>query len=85
MVKLVFQINKQTAEVTEKSLRYINKSKYHAHSEPLFKENNKLKLRDQYKVQCCKLYYNCKIGVLDNYHSRQLIALENRNEHNTKK
>ena len=41
----------------KKSIRNLTKSKYNSHTEPLFKENNILKLEDLLKVKALQFYY----------------------------
>ena len=45
------------ALIQKRAIRAITKSKFFAHTSPLFKENKILKLDDLYKLQCLKLHY----------------------------
>ena len=56
----------------KKALRHVCSEKYNAHTEPIFKQLKLLKLADSYKVQCCKILYKKKLGILHPYHSNLL-------------
>lgn len=43
-------------------------SKYNAHTNPLFKKYNILKLQDMYHLNCCKIFYRSKIHQLPQYY-----------------
>ena len=43
--------------IQKRAIRVITKSKFFAHTSPLFKEHKILKLDDLYKLQCLKLHY----------------------------
>ena len=53
-------------------IRLITNSKYNAHTEPLFKKLNTLKLNDLFKYNCCKLYYKKLHSLLPAYHANLL-------------
>ena len=42
----------------KKAIRIITKSKFYAHTEPLFRELSLLKVSHIFQLQCLKLYYN---------------------------
>ena len=47
-------------EISQKqTIRTINRAMYNEPSSPLFNKCNLLKLQDIYKLQCCKLMYEC--------------------------
>jgi hypothetical protein len=58
----------------KKAIRTITKSKYNAHTEPLFKQTNLLKIEDLRKLLELKFYYKWKSGVLPNYFSTFISA-----------
>ena len=51
----------------KKAIRTISKSKYNAHTEPIFKKLQFLKLNDIFKLQQLKLYYKLIKGDLPKY------------------
>ena len=50
-------------------------SEYLAHSEPLFKELELLKIEDLYKWKILKFYYNLSYGLLPSYFNGYLDVL----------
>ena len=42
-------------------------SKYDAHTEPLFKQSNMMKLEDSFSIQCLKFHYEFKGNSLPKY------------------
>ena len=44
------------------AIRIITKSKFNAHTEPLFRELSLLKVNHIFQLQCLKLYYNITNG-----------------------
>ena len=44
----------------KKAIRTINKKTYRYHTEPLFKDNNILKIEDHYKLNVSTLMYQMK-------------------------
>ena len=63
---------KRLITLQKKALRTITGSKYNSHTEPIFKKLNLLKLKDLYKVNCCKLHYRSKINTLPHSHVHNL-------------
>ena len=59
----------------QKSIRLITGSEYLAHSEPLFKELELLKIEDLYKLKILKFYYNLSYGLLPSYFDCYLDVL----------
>ena len=57
----------QVSKLQKKSIRLITDSEYLAHSEPLFKEFELLKIEDLYKLKILKFYYNLSYGLLPSY------------------
>ena len=62
-------------KLQKKAIRHITKSKYNSHTEPLFKSRYMLKISDLFNVNCCKIYYKCKIGKLHPYHTSHLTSV----------
>ena len=54
-------------KLQKKAIRLITSSKYNAHTSPLFKKLNLLKLEDIFKVQCLKFYYKLKNETVPQY------------------
>ena len=57
----------QISKLQKKSVRLITGSEYLAHSEPLFKELELLKIEDLYKLRILKFYYNISYGLSPSY------------------
>ena len=60
-------------KLQKKALRHIANAKYNSHTSPLFKKLNLLNILDSYKVQCCKIYYKKRLGILHAYHGSRLL------------
>ena len=54
-------------KLQKKAIRTISKSKYNAHTEPIFKKLQFLKLNDIFKLQQLKFYYKLIKGDLPKY------------------
>ena len=65
----------QVSKLQQQSVRLITCSEYLAHSEPLFKELEILKIKDLYKLKIFKLYYNLSYGLLPSYFNCYLDVL----------
>ena len=68
-------------KLQKKVVRIISISKYNAHTEPIFKTLNLLKVTDILKLQELKLYYKFKQGSLPDYHL-QMPFNDNTTTHN---
>ena len=66
----------RVSKVQKKSIRLITGSEYLAHSEPLFKELELLKIEDLYKLKIFKFYYNLSCGLLPSYFNCYLDVLK---------
>ena len=51
----------------KKAVRIMTASKYNAHTEPLFKQLNMMKLEDSFSLQCLKFYHKFKGNYLPKY------------------
>ena len=51
----------------KKALRIMTGSKYNAHTEPLFKQLNIMKLEDSFSLQCFKFYHKFNTNSLPKY------------------
>ena len=47
-----------------KAIRIMTASKFNAHTEPLFKQLNIMKIEKSYELQCLKFYYKFKTNTL---------------------
>ena len=63
----------------KKGIRHVYRTRYNAHTAPLYLDAKILNLQDLFKLSCVKLMYKKNHGNLHNYHSRQL---ETKTEHN---
>ena len=56
----------------KKALRIMTGSKYNAHTEPLFKQLNIMKLEDSFSIQCLKFYHKFNTNSLPKYFSLEI-------------
>ena len=59
--------NNRLFKLQKRAIRVITRSKYNAHTEPLFRNLNLLKLDDMFKLNMLKTYYKFKNGNLPDY------------------
>ena len=57
----------------KKAIRIITKSKFNAHTEPLFRELSLLKVNHIFQLQCLKLYYNITNGRTPAFFSSMFV------------
>ena len=55
---------KRVYNLQKKAIRIMTASKYNAHTEPLFKQLNIMKVEDSFELQCLKFYYKFKTNTL---------------------
>ena len=73
-------------KIQKKAVRIVNHSKYNAHTDPIFKSRNLLKLEDIYVSQVLKFYYKLQNGQLPAYFSEQFITSTSQiHDHNTRR
>ena len=63
------------SKLQKKSIRLIIGREYLAHSEPLLKELELLKIEDLYKLKILKFYYSLSYGLLPSYFNCYLDVL----------
>ena len=56
----------------KKAIRHVSNVKYNSHTNPLFYQLKCLKLRDAYRLNCCKMAYKRKLNTLPLYHASKL-------------
>lgn len=71
-------------KIQKKAIRIICKSKYNAHTEPLFKICKTLKVQDIYNMFCLKFYYKFKNGMLPQTFDNFLSCNVNIHDHLTR-
>ena len=76
--------NNRLTKLQKRAVRVITRSKYNAHTEPLFKNLNLLKLDDLFKMNMLKLYYKLKNGTLPVYFMSMFSDVEARHGYNTR-
>ena len=54
--------NKRIYKLQKKALRLICKTKYNAHTDPLFLKLNTLKAKDIFQIQCLRFFYHHEKG-----------------------
>ena len=71
----------------KKAVRIINHSNYNAHTEPIFKTRNLLKLKDLYSAQVLKLYYKLVNNRLPFYFHDNIVVSPTLHihDHNTRR
>ena len=62
------------AKAQKKAIRAISKAKYNAHSEPLFKRHNLLKVNDIRRLQELKFFFRLQNGLLPHYFQQNFIS-----------
>ena len=73
------------SKLQKRALRIMTNSRYHAHTEPLFKQLHLLKVKDIFDVQCLKFWYKFVNNELPNYfrniftYNHELHDFETRN------
>jgi hypothetical protein len=65
----------------KRAIRNVTKSKYNAHTEPLFRLLNTPKLEDTFKLSCLKIYYNYSTNSLPAYFSNLPFNNAQNNNH----
>ena len=71
-------------KLQKKAIRFVNKSKYNSHTDPLFKQSKLLKLQDIYNIECIKIYLRHKAQILSPYLSNQLATNAEIHTHHTR-
>ena len=75
---------KHIVKLQKKAIRTITRSKYNAHTEPLFKQLNLLKVEDIFKVNILRMYYKCCNNTIPMYFRGMFPAQSTRHTHNTR-
>ena len=77
---------RQLFKLQKKAIRYVTKSKYNAHSDPLFKKLNILKIDDMLKLDIYKFYYRLVHRSLPQYFldSFSIVRQQDLHDHNTR-
>jgi hypothetical protein len=68
----------------KKAIRIISRAKYNAHTEPLFKINNTLKISDIYDLKVMKFFYLYDKKTLPKYFENIFAPVPNPNPYNTR-
>lgn len=76
--------NKRIYKLQKKALRIICKSKYNAHTDPLFIRLKTLKVREIFHCQCLKFYYNHERGNLPSYFQNIIKRNISGHDHDTR-
>ena len=62
-----YEYNNRVYNLQKKAVRIMTASKYNAHTEPLFKQLNIMKLEDSFSLQCLKFYHEFEGNSLPKY------------------
>ena len=65
--------NKRVYKLQKKALRVIFKTKYNAHTDPLFIKLNTLKANDIFHIQCLRFFYHHEKGEIPVYFRNFII------------
>ena len=57
----------------KKAVRIVTKSNFIAHTDPLFRQLNVLKIKDMFKVKILKFYYKLSYGLLPKYFNSYIL------------
>ena len=76
--------NKRIYKLQKKALRSICKSKYNAHTDPLFKKLNTLKVKDIFHSHCLKFYYQYENNNIPSYFKNMIIETRPNHTYNTR-
>ena len=68
-------------KLQKKAVRIITENYYIAHSEPIFKSLEFMKIEDIYKLKIRKFYYNLKNSCLPEYFNNYLNVINNELPH----
>ena len=70
--------------IQKRAIRVITRNKFFAHTSPLFKENNLLKIADIYKIQCLKLHYKIEHDQVPEFYQSFITRNRDIHNHNTR-
>ena len=76
--------NKRIYKLQKKALRNILKTKYNAHTDPIFFKLKTLKVRDIFETQCLRFFYHHEKGNLPTYFHGIVSRNISRHSHNTR-
>ena len=76
--------NKRIYKLQKKALRIICKTKYNAHTDPLFLKLNTLKVKDIFHIQCLRFFYHHEKDELPLYFNNIITRNISRHTHNTR-
>ena len=73
----VWEMKANRLEILQKkTIRVVTESNFIAHTNPLFKQLNVLKIKDMFKVKILKFYYKLSYGLLSKYYNSYIHKLE---------
>ena len=76
--------NKRIYKLQKKALRIICKTKYNAHSDPLFKKMKTLKVKDIFHIRCLSFFYHHEKNNLPTYFRNFISSNIVEHPHNTR-
>ena len=76
--------NKRIYKLQKKALRVICKTKYNAHTDPLFLKLKTLKVKDIFHNQCLRFFYHHEKNELPSYFSNFITRNISGHSHNTR-
>ena len=68
----------------KKAIRIVNKSKYNAHTDPIFKSLKLLKVKDIFFIKSIQFYYNYVHSKLPKYFTDMFKNINQVHDHNTR-
>ena len=75
---------KPIEQLQKKAIRYITKSAYNSHTQPLFRDTKLLKITDLHKLQVCKFMYQVSSRNVSNSLCNAFTANRSVHEHHTR-
>ena len=75
---------KRLTLLQKRAIRNISKAGYNSHTQPIFKQTKTLTLDDLFKVNCCKLMFKSKQGILKPYFTNLLGLNSSLHSYNTR-
>jgi len=72
-------------KLQKRSIRLVSGAKYNAHTEPIFKYNQVLKVEDIFSLRNLLLYYRIKNDLAPAYFVRYLIVAQEQHHYNTRR
>ena len=77
--------HKRIYQLQKKAIRLVCKTRYNAHTDPLFIKMKTLKVKDIYHIQCSKFFYNHENNLLPQYFQNFIVRNIAGHTHDTRR